>query len=132
MHPRLIYLKRSQANRIQMMKAASPSPATLHATRAFAARVAIEYPTQRTILFGSRARGTAHVESDADVAVILEGQPGHFINTKMAMNDIAYDILLETGIRIQPLPVWEGEWAHPERYSNPRLLHNISVEGITL
>ena len=105
---------------------------TLRATRAFAARVATKYPTQRAILFGSRARGTAHAESDADVAVILKGQPGHFIKTKMAMNDIAYDILLDTGIRIQPLPVWEGEWAHPERYSNPHLLHNISVEGITL
>jgi predicted nucleotidyltransferase len=105
---------------------------TLRATRAFAARVATKYPTQQAILFGSRARGTAHAESDADVAVILKGQPGHFIKTKMAMNDIAYDILLDTGIRIQPLPVWEGEWANPERYSNPHLLHNISAEGITL
>ena len=61
-----------------------------------------------------------------------QGQPGNFIKTKMAMNDIAYDILLDTGIRIQPLPVWEDEWAHPERYSNPHLLHNIAVEGITL
>ena len=25
----------------------------------------------------------------------------------MAMNDIACDILLDTGIRIQPLPIWE-------------------------
>ena len=114
------------------MTLATPSSATLSATRAFAARVAIEYPTQRAILFGSRARGTAHAESDADVAVILKGQPGHFIKTKMAMNDIAYDILLDTGIRIQPLPVWEGEWANPENYSNPHLLRNISAEGITL
>ena len=105
---------------------------TLQATRAFAARVAHAYSTRQAILFGSRARGTAHDESDADVAVILKGKPGHFIKTKMAMNDIAYDILLDTGIRIQPLPVWEGEWAHPELYSNPHLLHNIAVEGITL
>ena len=89
-------------------------------------------PTRRAILFGSRARGTAHDESDADVAVILEGTSGHFIKTKMAMNDIAYDILLDTGIRIQPLPVWEGEWAHPESYSNPHLLRNIAKEGIAL
>ena len=114
------------------MKAASPSSATLSATRALAARVAIEYPTQRTILFGSRARGTAQAESDADVTVILKGQPGPFIKTEMAMNDIAYDILLDTGISIQPLPVSESEWAYPERYSNPHMLHNISVEGITL
>ena len=91
------------------MNAALLSSATLQATRAFAARVAKAYPTQESILFGSRARGTAHDESDADVAVILKGQPGNFIKTKMAMNDIAYDILLDTGIRIQPLPVWEDE-----------------------
>ena len=105
---------------------------TLAATRTFAARVAKVYPTRQTILFGSRARGTAHDESDADVAVILGGLPGHFIKTKMAMNGIAYDILLDTGIRIQPLPVWEGEWAHPERHSNPHLLQNIAREGIVL
>ena len=105
---------------------------TLAATRTFAARVASAYPTQQTILFGSRARGTAHDESDADVAVILTGLPGHFIKTKMAMNDIAYGILLDTGIRFQPLPVWEGEWAHPERYSNPHLLNNIARDGIIL
>ena len=50
----------------------------------------------------------------------------------MAMNDIAYDRLLDTGIRIQPLPVWESEWAHPERYSNPHLLQNIARKGIIL
>ena len=105
---------------------------TLQATRAVAVRVAHAYPTQQAILFGSRARGTAHAESDADVAVILSGPAGHFVHTKMAMNDIAYDILLDTGIRIQPLPVWEAEWAHPDRYSNPHLLRNIAREGITL
>jgi predicted nucleotidyltransferase len=105
---------------------------TLQATRAFAARVAHAYPTQQAILFGSRARGTAHSESDADVAVILSGPPGHFVHTKMAMNDIAYDILLDTGIRIQPLPVWEAEWAYPDNYSYPNLLHNIAREGIAL
>ena len=94
--------------------------------------MAAAYPTRRAILFGSRARGTAHDESDADVAVIFEGTSGPFIKTKMAMNDIAYDILLDTRIRIQPLPVWEGEWAHPESYSNPHLLRNIAVEGIAL
>ena len=98
------------------MTAAHVSANTLAATRAFVERVAETYPTQQAILFGCRARGTAHDESDADVAIILKGLPGHFIKTKMAMNDIAYDILLDTGIRIQPLPVWEDEWAHPERY----------------
>ena len=105
---------------------------TLTATRLFATRVAQAYPTQKAILFGSRARGAAHDESDADVAIIFNGAVGPFIKTKMAMNDIAYDILLDTGIRIQPLPVWEAEWAHPENNCNPHLLHNIVRDGITL
>jgi antitoxin ChpS len=114
------------------MSSTPVSADTLRVARAFAARVAKTYPTQQTILFGSRARGTEHDESDADVAVILKGETGPFIRTKMEMKDIAYDFLLESGIRIQPLPVWEGEWAHPELYSNPHLLRNISREGITL
>ena len=105
---------------------------TLTATRAFSERIAHAYPTQKAILFGSRARGTEHDESDVDVAIILNGVVGPFIKTKMAMNDIAYDILLDIGIRIQPLPVWETEWAHPENYSNPHLLFNIARDGITL
>ena len=82
------------------------------------------------ILFGSRARRSHRPESDADVAVLLHGSPGKFVATKLAMADLAYDILLETGIRIQPLPIWEDEWEHPEAYSNPHLLHNIEREGI--
>ena len=50
---------------------------TLTAIRIFAQRVAQAYPTQKVILFGNRARGTAHDESDADVAIILKVQQGH-------------------------------------------------------
>lgn len=114
------------------MLAESLCTTTLQAARAFAARVASTYLTQSIMLFGSRARGTAHDESDADVVVILKGAPGHFVRTKMAMNDIAYEILLDTGIRIQPLPVWASEWAHPQSYSNPHLLYNIARDGIAL
>lgn len=48
------------------------------------------------------------------------------------MADVAYDVLLETGINISPLPVWLDEWEHPERHSNPVLLHNIVREGVRL
>lgn len=84
------------------------------------------------ILFGSRARNTHRADSDADVVVLLRGSPGKFIATKLAMDDLAYDVLLDTGIRIQPLPVWESEWNQPENYSNPWLLKNIANEGIRL
>jgi predicted nucleotidyltransferase len=116
---------------IREMKAAKANPA-LPAARRFAQQVALAYPMQQAILFGSRARGDAHAESDADVAIILKGQAGHFVHTKMALDDIAYDILLDTGIRVQPLPVWESEWQQPEKYRNPSLLGNIAREGIRL
>ena len=105
---------------------------TEQAARAFIAKVAGQYDLAGAILFGSRARKSHRPDSDADIAVLLHGHPGKFISTKLAMADIAYDVLLETGIRIQPLPIWEDEWAHPEAYSNPSLLHNIDREGIRL
>jgi hypothetical protein len=45
--------------------------------------------------------------------------------------DIAYDVLLETGIHVQRLPIWEEEWKHPEAYSTP-LLRHIERDGIRL
>ena len=107
-------------------------PNTVAAARAFLGRVAAVYPMRRAALFGSRARGVFREDSDADLVVFLPGMRGQFVATKLAMADIAYDVLLETGIRIQPLPVWEEEWAHPENYSNPMLLHNIEREGVCL
>lgn len=84
------------------------------------------------ILFGSRARGDYHNESDADVAVLLSGQPGDFLETKLSMAGLAFDTLLETGVLIQALPVWECEWASPEAHSNPELLRNVANDGIVL
>jgi hypothetical protein len=48
------------------------------------------------------------------------------------MVDVAYEVLLETEVYIQPRPIWEDEWKHPQSHSNPRLLQNIEREGITL
>ena len=84
------------------------------------------------ILFGSRARGDYHAESDADVAVILRGQPGDFVETKLAMAGVAFDVLTETGVLIQAQPIWEREWGNPKDYSNPELLENIVRDGIVL
>jgi len=100
---------------------------TADATRAFIEKVASRYDLAGAILFGSRARKTYRSDSDADVAVLLHGRPGKFVATKLAMADLAYEVLLDTGIRIQPLPIWEEEWEHPDAYSNPGLLRNIAA-----
>jgi len=80
-------------------------------------------------LFGSRARGDYHAESDADVAVILQGPIGDFLETKLALADIAFDNLVETGVLVQALPVWESEWEQPVHYDSPALLQNILRDG---
>ena len=102
------------------------------AAKAFLSKVSDKYDYTEAILFGSRARNAHHSESDMDVAVLLKGIPGKFVATKLAMDDLAYDVLLDTGIRITPLPIWTEEWAHPESYSNPALLANIQREGVRL
>ena len=105
---------------------------TRRATKSFLERTSADFDVIGAFLFGSRARRSFYPDSDADVAVLLSGATGPFVQTKLAMADIAYDVLLETGIRIQAFPIWEEEWKHPECYSNPRLLENIAREGVTL
>ncbi len=107
-------------------------PATERAARAFLDRVSRRYVVTGAILFGSRARGDFRSDSDADIAVLLAGEAGEFFDTQHALSDMAYDVLLDTDIRIQALPIWQTEWDHPDGYSNPYLLHNIRREGIEL
>jgi uncharacterized protein len=107
-------------------------PETLGAAREFIRRVSLRYSVKAALLFGSRARGTHRADSDVDVAVLLRGPRGKPLDTSLDMADIAFDVLLETNVYIQPLPIWEDEWEHPETHSNPRLLENIRREGLPL
>ena len=103
---------------------------TEEAVRRFLALIASRYDMADAIVYGSRARGTHRPDSDADVAVVLRGAHQRFLTAKLDMADVAFDVLLETGILICPLPIWLDEWEHPENYSNPTLLRNISREGV--
>jgi len=107
-------------------------PETNQAVQRFLEQIAVRYDTAGAIIYGSRARGTHRPDSDADVAVLLKGERQRLLPTSLAMADMAYDILLETGINISPLPIWLEEWEHPETWSNPDLLHHIAREGIFL
>jgi len=105
---------------------------TLHAAREFVRRISMEYQVSAAILFGSRARGTHRSDSDADIAVLLRGAHGNFTQTMLGMVDVAFDVLLETNVHIQPLPIWEDQWENSDKHSNPRLLENIRREGVPL
>jgi predicted nucleotidyltransferase len=105
---------------------------TVGAAREFVRRASARYSVRSAVLFGSRARGTHRSDSDVDIAIVLQGQRGKLIETSIEMADIAFELLLETKVYIQPLPIWEDEWNHPETHSNPQLVENIRREGLPL
>jgi antitoxin ChpS len=102
------------------------------AVSAFLEKLRGTYDVSETIMFGSRARGDNRPDSDLDLAIVLNGERGDFIDTKLDMAGLAFDVLMETGILVQAFPMWEGDLAHPEQFPNPGLIRNIAREGIRL
>lgn len=102
------------------------------AAAAFVRHLDGTYQVSEVILFGSRARADHRPDSDVDIAVVLQGQSGNFLNTKLHMAGIAFDVLMETGLLVQPLPLWNGDLENPARCSNPRLISAIIQEGIRI
>lgn len=105
---------------------------TVRAVRLFTGRVGAHHDLADAILFGSRARRGHRPDSDADLAVLLRGGRGSRIDVSLQLADVAFDVMLETGILIEPIPFWEDEWTHPERFANPALIENIQREGVHL
>ena len=103
---------------------------TQRAVQQFLRRLDGRYDIAAAIVYGSRARGTHRPDSDADVAVLLRGEHQRFLSVKLDMADVAFEVLLETGILISPLPIWLDEWENPDSYSNPALLRNIARDGV--
>jgi predicted nucleotidyltransferase len=106
--------------------------ATQRAARAFIARIASQYDLAEAVLFGSRARRTHRPDSDADIAVILRGPHGQRVDAAMEMAGIAFDVMLETGVLIEAVPLWEDEWMHPKHFNNPTFIENIQRDGVRL
>jgi predicted nucleotidyltransferase len=98
----------------------------------FLGRLRDTYTVDQAIMFGSWARGEHRADSDLDLAVVLNGQRGDFIDTKLDMAGIAFDVLMETGVLVQPFPLWDGDLTHPERFPNPALIQTISEHGVRL
>jgi antitoxin ChpS len=45
---------------------------------------------------------------------------------------IAFHVMMDTGVMVEGLPLWEVEFADPVGFSNPRLIENIRREGLRL
>jgi DNA invertase Pin-like site-specific DNA recombinase len=132
-------VSQSTISRLADNAASLPAPAkpaldadTERAARTFLRRLEGRYPVREAILYGSRARRTHHSGSDADIAVILNGKHGDRAAAVMDMAGIAFNVMMETGVMVQPLPLWPDELARPETFKNPALINNILREGIRL
>ena len=102
---------------------------TERAARVFIERLEGKYPLIEAILFGSRARGTHTADSDADIAIVLEGAKGDRYAVGGEMAGIAFDVMMETGVLVEALPLWADELSRPETFSNPGLIRNIQRDG---
>jgi predicted nucleotidyltransferase len=105
---------------------------TERAARSFMKRLQGKYPTIEALVYGSRARGSHSEDSDADIAVVLRGERGDRAAAVIDMAGIAVDVLNETGILIQALPLWESEMNRPDLFGNPALIENIKRDGLRL
>ncbi len=102
----------------------------LDVAQVFLERLDGRYPVQGGILFGSRARASHHSDSDADLAVVLAGASGDRRAASRDMAGLAFDVLMETGVLVDPLPLWEGELERRVAFSNPALLDAIWRDGV--
>ena len=59
------------------------------------------------VVFGSRARGTGHEESDLDVLVLVDGLTSA---ERRQIIDHAYDLELDAGLRLSPLVRDTASW----------------------
>lgn len=73
---------------------------------------------ERVVLFGSRARGDAHEDSDFDVAVFVTGDR---MATISVLSGAAYEHVLQ-GVFIRPVPMNGG--------AGSELAQNIEREGV--
>ncbi len=110
-----------------------PSSETVDkAVRNVAARIAARYDVATALLYGSRARGDNRPDSDADLAVILNGPKRSLSPILTDFAEIEFDTLLETGVIVAPMPIWREDWERPDGFSNPYLLAAIRHDGIVV
>lgn len=98
--------------------------------RTFLARVPSDLKVQKAIVFGSRARGDNRPDSDADLALVLER--GNDWSIVEFLGGLAFDVLMDTGILVQPVPISTFDWTHPEGFPRPGFLRNVAREGIAV
>ena len=106
------------------------TPAEKGALERFVKAVRAEFGdrVERLVLFGSRARGEGHEESDVDVLVLVRGVTWQ---ERYRIIDFATDIWRDTWIDISPLVRTPEDFAELER-RELLIAEDINREGIPL
>jgi uncharacterized protein len=81
---------------------------------------------ERLVLFGSRARGDAHTDSDYDIAVFLEDLTDRWREFHRPA-DLRAEILTETSVFVEARPFRAGSYC-----DRTPLMHEIRRDGVDL
>jgi predicted nucleotidyltransferase len=85
----------------------------------------------RIILYGSKARGDDHLESDLDLLVVLRGEARVDWRDARELSFLAADVGLETGVNVSAKCIsverYDGEAAEPVGFAS-----RVAREGLTL
>ncbi len=108
-------------------------PVTLGVLRSFKAILTAKYGARlRSLyLFGSRARGDHRPDSDIDIAVFLD-ETADPLGEQFELIERGYDIVLDTGVNIQPWVFAQASLADPAHHRASHLVSTIRREGIPL
>jgi hypothetical protein len=64
--------------------------------------------------------------------ITVPRQSSYTTSGDASLTGLAYDVFVDTGIMIQPVPVASLDWADPDSFARPSFLRNVAREGIQL
>lgn len=107
------------------------TPAESNTLAQFAETVRHHYGSrvENIALFGSRARGEDVPGSDADIVVVLEDGPWRVWDEKKKLVDLEYEMIVDSGIYIQPWPISASSWQNPDTHRNPAFVRAIKRDA---
>jgi len=105
-------------------------PNEQEAIETFLVRLGTLYPGRilQAILFGSKARGAAHPESDIDILLVADTDDWRF---RHAVSDVASDVSLEYDVLIGPRIIEQTHWKQMAR-EGFSLYENVIREGVPI